>query len=249
MRMFDDALAGQFHVFGFQHLLALLIITVIVVAIILFRKRLRTPFVYRFFRKFLALAIINQEILLNVYRFNEHELSLAESLPFHLCGLAVILTAYVLLTENRTVFLNTFFILMVSALLALVTPAVNRNYGFPHYRYFQFFISHGLIVINLTFMLFVSRYYRAIRYRHIFKNVLVLIAIAPIVFVINTMSGGNYMYLMGKPGSNTLFDYLGPHPWYLVLILAFAIPSLFHIFYLPFYFWHKRLLRRYYARA
>jgi hypothetical integral membrane protein (TIGR02206 family) len=247
--MFDDALAGQFYVFGFQHLLPLLMITVIVVAIILLRKRLRTPFMYRFFRKFLALAIINQEILLNVYRFNEQELSLTESLPLHLCGLAVILSAYMLLSENRTVFLNTFFILLVSAILALMTPAIHRNYGFPHYRYFQFFVSHGLIVVNLTFMLFVSRYYRAIRYRHIFKNVLVLISITPIIFAINALIGGNYMYLMGKPGSNTLFDHLGPYPWYLVTILAFAIPSLFHIFYLPFYFWHKRLLKRYYARA
>lgn len=247
--MFDDALAGQFDLFGYQHLFALLIIGMIVVLIVLFRRKLRTPSVYRFSRRFLALMIINQEILLNVYRFNEHELSFAESLPFHLCGLAVILTAYMLLTENKNLFLNTFFILMLSAILALITPAINRNYGFPHYRYFQFFISHGLIVINLSFLLFVSKYDRSIRYHHLFTNVLVLTAIVPIVFVINALSGGNYMYLMSKPGSNTLFDYLGPHPWYLVVILALAIPFLFHLIYLPFYFRHKRLLRRYYVRA
>lgn len=229
--------------------MALLIIAMIVVAIVRFRRELRTAPAYRFFAKLLALAIIGQEILLNVYRFYEQELSLSESLPLHLCGISVMLTAYMLLTENRTVFLNTFFILMISALLALLTPAVDRNLGFPHFRFFQFFVSHGLIVINLTFLLFVSGYHRAIRYQHVFKNVFFLIRILPIVFVVNILTGGNYMFLMEKPGSNTLFDYLGPHPWYLVVILTLAIPSSFHVFYLPFYFRHRRLLRRYYARA
>jgi hypothetical integral membrane protein (TIGR02206 family) len=163
------------------------------------------------------------------------EWTLAESLPLHLCGLAMIITSYILFKESKKVFVNTFFILMIGATMAVLTPAVENDLGFPHYRYFQFFFGHGMIMINFTFMLFVMDFYKEIKYKHLLNNFFTVIIFAVFNLVVNLLTGGNYMYLMGKPGEGTAFDLFGEHPWYVINILIFGIPIFFHLFYVPFF--------------
>ena len=119
--------------------------------------------------------------------------------------------------------------------MALITPSIEFGFNFPHYRYFQFFTSHGLIVINFTFILFVMNFQENIRYKHLLNNFFVLAGIALVLLPINLLVDGNYMYLLGKPGNGTAFDLFGEWPWYLVNIFFFGIPIFFHLFYIPFF--------------
>jgi hypothetical integral membrane protein (TIGR02206 family) len=233
--MFNNDLSGRFVTFGPSHLIALAVIFILSGAVIVFKETLRKNRLFDVFRYGLASMIIGQEILLNVYRATAETWTFADGLPFHLCGLAVLLSAYVLITENRKLFMNTFFIMMIGAILALLTPAINKNYGFPHFRFIQFFVSHGLITINITFILFVMDYQKEMRYVHVYKNALSLLVIVIFGFVVNLITGGNYLYIMEKPGANTAFDLFGEHPWYLVNIALFGVPVIFHLFYLPFW--------------
>ncbi|QMS84558.1 TIGR02206 family membrane protein [Xianfuyuplasma coldseepsis] len=156
------------------------------------------------------------------------------------------MTSYLLITKNEKLFQNIFFVMLIGATMALITPGIEDRLGFPHYRYFQFFISHGLIVINFTVLLFVYNWQKNIRYRMLLHNFASLLVIALVLLVINIITGGNYMYLMAKPGEGTAFDLFGVWPWYLVNIFFFGIPVFFHLFYLPFfvrdYRRHKRAL-------
>ena len=164
-----------------------------------------------------------------------NEWVIATSLPLQLCGLAMIITSLILITENEKIFQSTFFIMMIGAFLAVVTPAVEKNFGFPHYRFIQFFVGHGMILVNFTFMLFVMEFQADIKYKHVLHNVVTLLALALFNLIVNVITGGNYMYLMGKPGENTAFDLFGEHPWYIINILLFGIPIFFHMFYAPFF--------------
>jgi len=125
--------------------------------------------------------------------------------------------------------------MMIGATLALLTPSIEGGFGFPHYRYFQFFTSHGLIMINFTFILFVMDYQKEMKYKYLLYNFVALAAFAAIDLVVNLLVDGNYMYLMEKPGPNTAFDLFGDHPWYLINIFIFGIPVFFHLYYLPFF--------------
>lgn len=233
--MFNSDLENAFSIFSIQHLLAILVIAIIVAFIYIYRTKLKESKHFNLFRISLAVLILLQEVSLNIYRIVMNEWVLATSLPFQLCGLGVLTTAIVLFSQNKKLFINTFFIMMIGAFFAILTPAVDKNFGFPHYRYFQFFVSHGLIVINFTFILFVMGYSKYFRYKHLLNNFFVLLGISVFAFLINLLVDGNYLYLMGKPGEDTAFDLFGEHPWYIFNIFLFGIPIFFHLFYFPFF--------------
>ncbi len=241
-QMFDTSLENTFVSYSLSHLLALLLIFSIISIIIVYKRQLRNPKVFHKIRISLAIIILLQEVSLNVYRFAMDEWTLATSLPFQLCGLAVLSTAYVLLTQNKKYFYATFFVMMIGATLALLTPSIEYGLGFPHYRFFQFFFSHGMIMINFTFILFVMDYQKDMKYKYLLTNFLSLLLFALFNLIINILFNGNYMYLMAKPGPNTAFDLFGEHPWYLINIFIFGIPIFFHLFYLPFFI--KYLIQR-----
>jgi hypothetical integral membrane protein (TIGR02206 family) len=242
--MFDPDLAGTFKLFSLSHLTAAFIIFVIIALIIINRVRIRESIYFNAFRITLAILILAQEVILNIYRIVLDEWQISTSLPLQLCGLGVLTTAIVLLTKSEKLFINTFFIMMIGATMAIITPGIENQLGFPHFRFFQFFISHGLIVINFTFILFVLNFQEAVRYRHLLNNFVVLAGIAVILLGVNLLTGGNYMYLMAKPGPNTAFDLFGEHPWYLLNIFIFGIPIFFHLFYFPFFVRNYHLKKR-----
>ena len=232
--MFNTNLAEQFQVFGMTHFITILIVLFFVVLVYLFREKLKERKYFNFFRYLFVVITIGQELSLNIYRMIMGEWMISTSLPLQLCGLAMIITSIILITQSEKMFQNTFFVMMIGAFLAVATPAIENNFGFPHYRFIQFFVGHGMILVNFTFMLFVMEFQVNIKYRHVLNNIITLLGLAVFNLLVNVITGGNYMYLMGKPGENTAFDLFGEHPWYILNILLFGIPVFFHIFYLPF---------------
>lgn len=233
--MFNPDLADTFTLFGTSHLVASSIVFVII-AIIIYRKdAIRESKYFNHMRVSLAILTLGQEVALNIYRLFMGEWSISTSLPLQLCGLAVITSSVVLLTQSKKIFINTFFMMMIGATLALITPGIENNLGFPHFRFFQFFISHGLIVINFAFILFVMEFQQDVKYRHLLNNFVSLLAIAAFALIIDVLVDGNYLYLMRKPDGDTAFDLFGEHPWYIINIFFFGIPIFFHTFYIPFF--------------
>lgn len=233
--MFNQDLQGTFTTFGISHFLAIAVVFLGVFLVYYFRENLKEKKYYNFFRYLFIVITLGQELSLNIYRIIVGEWEISTSLPLQLCGLAMIITSFVLWKESKKVFVSTFFILMIGATMAVLTPAVHENLGFPHYRYFQFFLGHGMILVNFTFALFVMDYYKEIKYKHLAYNFITIIIFAIFNLVVNLITGGNYMYLMGKPGEGTAFDLFGEHPWYLINIFFFGVPIFFHLFYLPFF--------------
>jgi hypothetical integral membrane protein (TIGR02206 family) len=230
--MFNENLSHTYQNFTWMHFIPVLVIVLIISLMIIYKSSLRR---FTFIPIVLASLTIFQEITLNLFRISNDTWDISSSLPLHLCGFGVLLSSYLLISKQRKLFNYTFFIMMLGAIMAILTPAIDDNFGFPHFRYFQFFISHGLITINFMYMLIVLDYQKDITYRHILFNVITLVVIAILVTPINLITGGNYLFLMGSPGEDTAFELFGKWPWYLINIALFGIPIFFHIGYIPFY--------------
>ena len=141
----SDYAGGHFVFFSTSHLTALITLFTIYLLLYLFRALFKQTAINNYARFTLALLLIAQELFLNIWHIANGTWSVATSLPLHLCGVAIILSAVMLINNNYKLYELNYFWGLGGAIQALLTPDIG-NYGFPHFRYFQFFISHGLII-------------------------------------------------------------------------------------------------------
>ncbi|MFA4839866.1 MAG: TIGR02206 family membrane protein, partial [Candidatus Neomarinimicrobiota bacterium] len=152
------------------------------------------------------------------------------SLPLHLCGAAVILSAIMLVNKSYALYEIVYFWGLGGAIQALLTPDIGV-YAFPHYRFFQFFVSHGSIVTASIFMTFDMNYRPKLR--SIPKIFLITNCYMIFIAIFNYFTNGNYLFICHKPETASLIDVLGPWPWYILSLEVVGIIS-FYIYYSPF---------------
>lgn len=221
---------NPFTFFSQPHLNALYFLLGVYFLIFLFRKQLRNPKIDKPMRYIVAAALILQEISLGVWRLYHDSWNIGTSLPLHLCGASIVLSAIMLINKNYKLFEINYFWGLGGAIQALLTPNIGI-YGFPHYRYFQFFTSHGLILVAVLYMVFVYKY--APKHGSIWKVMGITVVYTAFIAVFNWIFNGNYLFICWKPETGSIMDFMGPHPWY-IIPLAFVAIITFYIWYSPF---------------
>jgi hypothetical integral membrane protein (TIGR02206 family) len=225
----SDYLLGEFELFSATHIAVLLILALLNVLMVQWQRRTASPSVRRGFRYALAAFLIGQEISYNLWRLANGMWSVGTSLPLHLCGAAILLSAVMLVNDSYALYEITYFWGFGGAIQALLTP--DSTYGFPHYRFFQVFLSHGAIVTASVYMTFVVGYRPTLR--SIWKTFLITNAYTGLIALFNLAVGGNYLFICHKPETPSLLDVLGPWPWYLLSLEVVGV-AFFFLFYAPF---------------
>jgi hypothetical integral membrane protein (TIGR02206 family) len=248
--MFSSGVANPyfdlFKIFDLSHIITLIILFVLLSIIVMNANWIRNHPNEKWIRIGLVIIALSNEIGINVWRIFNGEWDITTSLPFHLCGFAIIFSSYVMLSKNEWFFQRVFLMMFVGATMALLTPSYEGMYGFPHYRFIQFFIAHGMILINTFYILIILNHQKNIRYKHLYLNMVSFIFIALFVSILDfSPIQANYLYLRSVPGEGTAFDLFGPWPMYLVNIFFIGMPLLFHLFYTPFFIKHFLRRRRY----
>lgn len=219
---------NSFVLFSSSHLLALLVLVIASWLLYAFRHKLqksaRTKIIMRYA---LILLLTGSEAVLDIWNVAEGTWSLQYTLPLELCSLTLLLSIVMLLTRSRLLYGILFFAGIGGALQALITP--NLGYAFPHIRFYQFFAAHILIVLASLYMTWIENYrptWKSIGLTMVFLNIAALI-----VGIIDYILGSNYMFLMHKPSTASILDFLGPYPVYLlseegIALLIFTIMQL-----------------------
>jgi len=222
---------SNFQMWGMTHIVTIIFIIVCLFALFVFKKTL-LPY-RRKIRITVGWTLIISRLSLDIWYLSTSQWSVKSSLPFELCSIASIMCAIMLLTKNKSLFEVFYFIALAGAFQAIVTP--DLNFGFPQFRYIQFFLDHFLLIAAPLMM--ISLYDFKVTHRSIIKSFLTLNGIAAIVFCINHIFSSNYMFLSHKPNSASLLDFLGPYPFYLISLELVAL-LIFSMLYLPFV-WKK----------
>ena len=227
---FDSDYNGEsFTYFSQTHFAALIILFCVYLMLFAVRKNLSRSAMDKKVRLIIAILLILQELSLNIWRTYNGIWHISTSLPLHLCGIAVVLSALMLVSNNYRLYEINYFWGLGGAIQALLTPDIGL-YGFPHFRFFQFFASHGLIVLATLYMTFVAGY----RPEH--RSVWRVFAITNIYMVFiagfNMLTGGNYLFICSKPENGSLMDFMGPWPWYILTLEVVGIFS-FYLYYSP----------------
>ncbi|MCM3616573.1 TIGR02206 family membrane protein [Sutcliffiella horikoshii] len=190
-------------------------------------------------RWLIVLGLAGSEIWLNYWYFTTGMWDIRYTLPFQLCSISLYLCVWMLLTRQKLVFEVVYFLGVGGALQALLTPEL--FYDFPHFRFLHFFIAHISIIMAVFYMLWIEKF--QVKFKSVWKAFAALNVIAFIVYFVNKLTGGNYMFLAEKPTNASLIDFLGPYPWY-ILTLEFVVLFIFLLLYAPFFFQEKMKSRK-----
>jgi len=225
---------SKFVMFGAHHVWAICATLSLATLLPLAVKRLQSEKMTRWVAIFMAVVVLAAKAFEPVYRTATGQ-PWQNDLPLHLCDIGGVFAGVMLITRNYRLYELTYFWGFGGALQAILTPSLTNDY--PHFDYWFYFGLHAFVIVAATYatVLFRFRPTLASIWRAFASMLLAALVVAPL----NWLLGTNYMYLLRKPETASIFDYLGPWPWYLVALIPVSV-----IFFLLCYspFWLKELI-------
>lgn len=226
--MFFSEFGTVFKIFSLQHIIPIFFIIIFSFVIFIFKYHLKRHIVK--IKILIIFLIILLYTLYYLWLIKYGYFNYKVSLPFELCDLMLLSIIPLFITKNIYLFEIIYFLGIGGSLYAILTPVL--YYGFPHYIYFFFFISHCLNIISPLIM--ISVYNLKVSCVSILRVFVVLNIIGIIVYFIDILLDANYMFLREKPTSITLFNFIGDWPFYLFFSEIIALITL-TILYLAFW--------------
>lgn len=224
-----EFIGSGFVLFSPSHLVAIAAIALVCLSWLFVRRssdqRLRSTI-----RWGMAVILLANEALWHIWNLVTGQWTVQTMLPLHLCSVFVFLSSVMLIRRSYPIFEFAYFLGIAGATQAILTPDLGM-YDFPHFRYFQVFVSHGLIVAAALYMTVVEGMrptWKSLGRVLVWSNVYMLA-----VGGINALLGSNYLFIAHPPETPSLIDLLGPWPWYLLALEGIGL-VLFLLLYLPF---------------
>jgi hypothetical integral membrane protein (TIGR02206 family) len=143
------------------------------------------------------------------------------SLPLQICDIAWMIAIYALWTKRRWAFGLVYYWGLTATVLAMTTPDLKE--GFPHFYFLIFYLGHGAVVVAAVYLCWGVglrpdwRLYR--------MAVVVTIAYAIGIFIVNEILGTNYFCINRKPPPGTMLDYFGPYPMHILVSALIALTA------------------------
>ncbi len=142
-----------------------------------------------------------------------------DGLPLYLCDLAALVLAVALVKKSSRLTEIGYLWGLAGTVQGLITPALMLD--FPAPEYFGFFLQHSGVPIAALALVLGERLYPqpGTMYRVVGWSQVYLVT----TLALNWMLGVNYGFLLRKPLVPTLFDHLGPWPYYLLSLQGVGI--------------------------
>lgn len=220
-----SSVPADFHLFSPLHL-AILVAIPVVAALLAFATR-RCPGSALVTRVALATILTADGLGWHCYRYYVHGVRFPEISPLELCDASFWLTAAALLTLEEHTFDLAYYWGIAGSGMAILTPYLRAP--LHTLQSVQFFFGHSLLVVGVLYLIW-SRQARP-RARSWLFAFWALNVYGALVATVDYWAGTNFMYLRQKPASSSLFDVLGPWPWYmlgadLVALVTFRLMQL-----------------------
>jgi hypothetical integral membrane protein (TIGR02206 family) len=224
-----DYHGAPFVLFGPAHLAFLAGVLLFNLSFILVRRS-PNPGLRQALRLGMAAWLVLNELGWHVWNWAIGDWSVKTTLPLQLCSLFVFLSAAMLVTRSRTIYEYAYFLGIGGAFQALMTPDAGM-FGFPHFRFIEPMVSHGLIISASVYLTVVEGFrptWKSIPRVALAANLYLLL-----IAMVNHLLGSNYLMIAYKPDVPSLITLLAPWPWYILEFEGIGLLT-FLILYLPF---------------
>lgn len=217
-----------FVLFGREHLAAVLVIAALTALVTGWGRR-QTRAKAALGGRILGLVLVAYYLVDSILRVRFLGVRPAVVAPFDLCSALFFVGAFAFWTRSRAAFDIVYFWTFAGTAHAMITPTPPA--GAPALGYFVYFAAHGLLMLSAVYAAAVLRE-TPVR-GSLTRAFVALQAWMLLAAPVNLALGTNFLYLRHKPSTPTLFDHMGPWPWYIVSGEVIALVS-FALWALPF---------------
>lgn len=173
-------------------------------------------------KSYLIIALIFMDLAYRLWGGFYQGLDLDVFFTLHLSSAAVVLTIITLTRYRQFLFDVLIYWVFLAVPQAIITPGIIR-YGFPHLRFFHILWIHFMVITAVFYMILIEKQRpskfslkRALIVTHIYGG---------FVFIINLIFDTNYMFIGRKTSAVTIIDFLGPWPYYILVLDAILITT------------------------
>lgn len=230
--LFDERYAHDFELFGWLHILILVLGAGSLFGLYYLRDQLKRPAVGKIFRYSVAAVATAGECTYQVWIARRNGFNWVDFLPLGLCAMMVWITVVALVFDLKQVIKVVLPWAFVGSALSFVVVNMGApSYTFPHFRFFHYFGIHWLFLVGNLYYLFAERF--AYHYKDLLRSTLWLSVVSFGVLLIDLATGQNFMFLREWPEE---MDFLSPYlPFPLnTVVLVAGIFILFNLFYVLF---------------
>jgi hypothetical integral membrane protein (TIGR02206 family) len=218
----------DFTLFGLQHISVMLLMVFLSISLPSSAKRYLSEQQKLWGSRIMAITISFWAMIYVVIKLWLGDFDHRTDLPFDICNLTGLLLPFLMWTPSRKVHEVLYFWILAGTVQGIITPHLVN--GFPNYIFFKYWVIHGGLVVYAIYVTVVFDLYPS--FKSIGRSFLVLQAYVVFVMVANLILGSNYVYVLGKPPTASVLDYLGPWPWYLLVVEGLAL-VIFFLMWLP----------------
>lgn len=229
--LFNHLAVTEFVLFGTAHIVAIFLTIASALGLSLYLRKNRSSRNEAYIRislGYLLLTAVALDPVLTIIRFGNTPFGwgLVErsSLPFYLCDVVSIILAVALIRKSQRLAEIGYLWGLAGTVQGLITPTLWFGWGTP--EFLVFFLQHGgvpIAAVVLVWGLGITPVKGAFK-----RAVYWSWGYMALTMTINWSLGQNYGFLNGLPEVRTLFDYMGPYPYYLITLQLIAF-SLYYI--------------------
>lgn len=207
----------KFQLFGIHHLITVVIMLVVSIGILFLARKYP-----KVIKGYLIITLIVMDVAYRLWGGFYQGLDLDVFFTLHLSSAAVFLTIITLIRYGQFLFDVLIYWAFLAVPQAIITPGIIR-YGFPHLRFFHILWIHFMVITAVFYMILIEKHEpskislkRALIVTHIYGG---------FVFIVNLIFDTNYMFIGRKTSAATLIDFLGPWPYYILVLDAILITT------------------------
>ncbi len=224
----------DFSLFGAQHIVVMLLMVLFCILFPLIGKKWLTSTQQLRLSRIMALTVSFWALAYVIIKLWLGDFNYRTDLPLDICNLTALLLPFLMWHPSYRIHEVLYFWILAGTVQAIITPHLIN--GFPNYIFIKYWFVHAGLVVYAVYITAVFNYYPTLQ--SIWKAFLVLQLYVGFVFGANLLLGSNYVYVLGRPPTASILDYLGPWPWYLLVVEGMAL-VVFVIVYLPIYLFSK----------
>jgi hypothetical integral membrane protein (TIGR02206 family) len=218
----------DFLLFGDQHFIILVGMTFLCIALPLFARQYLNAKQQLFLSRLMAITIFFWAIIYPIILMWLGKFNYKTDLPLDVCNITALALPFLMWKPTLRYHEVFYFWILAGTMQAIITPHLFN--GFPNFIFIKYWMVHSGLVVFTVYVTIVFDLKPTLK--SIKRSFLALQGYVIFILVVNLLIGSNYVYLLSKPPTASLLDFLGPWPWYLLVCEVLAL-LMFFVVYFP----------------